>query len=544
MTTYSALANQLAYVTSPNSGWTWGVLFQGAYGASYPNVGVMLFADLRSAVAWQDMNVLAVRLWLDFGSAGAVRHKTLGLYTASRSSVSGPGWAMLGPGIGMVLTNTTTWKQDETLFFDPVNNSSAFANLKSWLETGSGTGLALYLNESAPSSGTYSTNYLNVERAGIEIDYEPRGSTGALSPESAETGGAIRLTVDPIQAEGVVTHAAQWRMGGSTSAEIPLAEGVTVCDFTLPTAWLSELAGVTSGPAECLLTTYVDGQARGTRTIPFTVRVPDRYAPVLRGFSVRRYAASTGDGGETVYAESLAGGQVWVSIDAQIDTDGGLNAATASIRHYPAGDESQARTVSVPWQGGRLLLDRDRSVIPGEIPPAQGWVFELTLDNGHGALVAGARVERSWAPVHVAGTGYGVGIGMYAKGTQAKPALQVAWPAYMLGGIAGVSNFSTEEQATGGHWIDGRPLYARTLAVDVRVAGADTLAGIGDDVDAILDFSGALVTDTGCNRPISWNHSATLYCSVFRYQNQNVIGFRAGETGVAYITILYTKRNA
>ena len=75
--------------------------------------------------------VLAVRLWLDFGSAGAVRRKTLGLYTASRSSVSGPGWAMLGQGIGMVLTNTTTWKQDETLFFDPVNNSSAFANLKS-----------------------------------------------------------------------------------------------------------------------------------------------------------------------------------------------------------------------------------------------------------------------------------------------------------------------------------------------------------------------------------------------------------------------------
>ena len=64
-----------------------------------------------------------------------------------------------------------------------------------------------------------------------------------------------------------------------------------------------------------------------------------------------------------------------------------------------------------------------------------GWVFELTLSNGHENIVSTARVERAWAPFHVAGTGYGIGIGMYSTGVLADPRLEVAWPAHLLGGV-------------------------------------------------------------------------------------------------------------
>ena len=42
--------------------------------------------------------------------------------------------------------------------------------------------------------------------------------------------------------------------------------------------------------------------------------------------------------------------------------------------------------------------------------------------------MATVRVEKSWAPFHVAGTGYGVGIGRYSDGTETSPKFQVAWP--------------------------------------------------------------------------------------------------------------------
>ena len=335
----------------------------------------------------------------------------------------------------------------------------------------------------------------------------------------------------------------QWALGESVSAATALPGGVTQCEFTLPAAWLAELPNVTSGAAACLLTTCVGGTARGTRQIGFTAAVPARYAPEIDSFSVRRYAEATNAQGQTIYADSLTGERVRVSLEAHLDGDGGLNPGTARIRYYPAGREDAEQTVTVPWSGDRLLLAEDRGIIVAEIAASEGWVFELTVSNGHSEAHAAARVEKSWTPLHVAGTGYGVGVGMYSDGTREDPRFQVAWPAQMLGGITGVTDYSEQEAATGGHWIDGRPLYTRTLVMPIQ-GGRTILGDIGPDVDVILQYSGVLVTDRGSQRPICWPYSSSLYCSVYRYLQNESIAVLAGESGTAYVTILYVKRGS
>ena len=66
----------------------------------------------------------------------------------------------------------------------------------------------------------------------------------------------------------------------------------------------------------------------------------------------------------------------------------------------------------------------------------------------------------------------GVGVGMRAQGTADDPAMDVAWPIRAHGGIQGVTIYSEDEQATGGTWIDGRPIYRKTVSGEMTSSNA------------------------------------------------------------------------
>ena len=513
MSTYSAVANQIAYTSTTSSSWTWNIAYQGAWGKNRPYVGAILFSGLRSSVAWGDMDITAVRLWLKFGSGGASRSKTLGIYAASRSSIGGLGADMPAYGIGLVNTATNAWNTSETITFNATTNADAFAQFKAWLERGSTNALALFMNESASSSNTYSTNYLNIENAGIEIDYEMRGSTGYVEPAVAETGTSVTLQITPTSSSQSLTHTAQWSLGSASSSVVNIAEGVTQSNYTIPASWLNQLSGVTSAEGTCTLSTYEGGTLRGSREIPFTVKMPDRYTPVLNSFSVRRYASTVNDSGQTVYVESLSGNKVWVSLSATIDRDGGSNPGTAQVRYYPAENESAAQTVNVTWNANQLTLSNNRSLISKTIPVSSAYVFELTISNGHSVIRSTVRVEKSWAPLHVAGTGYGVGVGMYSEGTQENPMLQVAWPASMAGGINGVTNYCIEEVATGGHWIDGKPIYRQILTVNANAANTWTIqtGPALENADNVISFDLVMRLANNCSYNSAFFYSTSMF---------------------------------
>ena len=59
-----------------------------------------------------------------------------------------------------------------------------------------------------------------------------------------------------------------------------------------------------------------------------------------------------------------------------------------------------------------------------------------------------------------------------AQGTADDPAMDVAWPIRAHGGIQGVTIYSEDEQATGGTWIDGRPIYRKTVSGEMTSSNA------------------------------------------------------------------------
>lgn len=421
----------VAYARSNSDTWYTGTnAYQGAYADQKPRVGVLMFSSLRSSIAWQDMAVKNVSLYLDYGTAGAARQKTIGLYATSRNSIGGEGIDMLGANFGQFYTSVSTYGNEETVAFNETTNAALFAKMAQWIENGTTNGIALYVNETTTGSNDYSTNFLNVTAATIIVEYEVKGSKGILNPTSVNVGAAITLTIEPIESEYVVSHAVEWKLGSAGSDVISLAGGVNEYTFTVPYSWMDEMPGETSAAGVCVLTTYENGVEKAQRQIAFNVEIPVSFAPVVNSFSVQRYAGVIDDGGETVYEASLSGANVWVNCDLSIDTAGGNNAGSAYIRYYPANDEASAQETAIAWSGDRLSLTNDRAVIPGTFALGNAYVFELHATNGHYSVVKTARVEKSWAPFHIAGTGYGIGFGMYSTGTEESPKIQTAWPIY------------------------------------------------------------------------------------------------------------------
>lgn len=421
----------VAYARSNSGTWYQGTnAYQGAYADEKPRVGVLMFSSLRSGIAWQDMAVKNVSLYLDYGTAGAARQKTIGLYATSRNSIGGEGIDMLGANFGQFYTSVSTYGNEETVVFNETTNAAMFAKMAQWIENGATNGIALYVNETTTGSNSYSTNFLNVTAATITIEYEVKGSKGILNPTSVNVGAAVTLTIEPIESEYVVSHAVEWKLGNATSGVISLAGGVNEYTFTIPYSWMEQMPGETSAAGVCVLTTYENGVKKATRQIAFEVTIPQSFAPVINSFSVQRYAGVIGDSGETVYEASLSGANVWVNCDVSIDTAGGNNAGSAYIRYYPANDEAGAQETAIAWNGNRISLSNDMAVVPGTFALGNAYVFELHVTNGHYSVVKTARVEKSWAPFHIAGTGYGIGFGMYSDGTEEVPKIQTAWPIY------------------------------------------------------------------------------------------------------------------
>ena len=427
--TFSTKATALQYTTYSGSSWS-APAYQGTYGRSgTPRVGAIIFGNLR-AIPWKDMIVSRVTIRMAFGGSGYGDTKTLGLYATSRSSVGGSGAAMLGTNLGQVSTGSAAFNRTIDIQFDESHNAAVFARMANWIENGTTNGIALYLNERVTSSShNYSRNYASVTAAWITIVYSDRGSGGTVTPNPVELYDDIQLTIDPIVSEYEVTHEVQYTCGTASSQVYSLAGGVTEHTFTIPQTWISEIpAGTLETTAYAVLTTYEAGTLRGTRYLPFTVQVPAAYAPTINTFSVARYTSYIDDYSQTVYIESLTGNHVWVNVDVDMDTFDGDNPGTATLNYWPTDDPENITTETLTWTGDKVLYTDDRSVVPQVVALADSYVFELVVTDGYYTQTAQARIEKAWAPFHVAGSGYGVGIGAYSEGTEQEPEFKIAWP--------------------------------------------------------------------------------------------------------------------
>jgi hypothetical protein len=116
-------------------------------------------------------------------------------------------------------------------------------------------------------------------------------------------------------------------------------------------------------------------------------------------------------------------------------------------------------------------------------------------------------------------------------------------------GLTHNCKYSQEESATGGVWIDGKPIYRRTFADNATVKAALTTIGTIDGLDRVIAFDGAYFS-SGAS---AWQKYVSLrpYNAAYRHVEISAAGevgvyvgnsvYTPAAEGSAYITIYYTK---
>ena len=110
----------------------------------------------------------------------------------------------------------------------------------------------------------------------------------------------------------------------------------------------------------------------------------------------------------------------------------------------------------------------------------QGVTYTLTLllGDAYDQIAATDLVMRSFARIDFAkAKNGGVAIGMFSTATDAEPKFEVdeSHESFLYGGIHGVNNYRSGEVATGGHWIDGKPIYRYTYVGKPSGSGGQLL---------------------------------------------------------------------
>ena len=213
--------------------------------------------------------------------------------------------------------------------------------------------------------------------------------------------------------------------------------------------------------------------SRGRSTVEtLTISVISVSPITIHSFVIQRYSAVIDDDGQTNYVASSDGDHVWVSLLASHDPAGGNNPAYATITW------GTSNSVSLDWGlMTSLSLANDRTIITAQIPANEAVLFTLSVNDEFSSATVASQVEIASALMHVSPNG--VGIGMYTLGTQTSPQLDVGYPIRAHGGIVGVTIYSEDEQETGGIWIDGRPVYRKTITLGAMPAGQSKEFSIG-----------------------------------------------------------------
>lgn len=200
-------------------------------------------------------------------------------------------------------------------------------------------------------------------------------------------------------------------------------------------------------------------------------------APVLT-FGLTRYAQVLDDNDEPVYEETDDGENVWVDGTIDVTQLNGLNAWTLSLTWTP-NDTGASLPVTLisESEGGSWSLDQNVELITSQFSAANDYTFTATLADQFGSSVVTTYIYKAGGYFNV--EKFGVCVGGRTTGTAQAPKFESDYPIYAYAGIEGVNNYSTAEVQTGGHWIDGKPLYRKVI--HVTAAGTTSLADLDFD---------------------------------------------------------------
>lgn len=108
--------------------------------------------------------------------------------------------------------------------------------------------------------------------------------------------------------------------------------------------------------------------------------------------------------------------------------------------------------------------------------------------------------------------------------------------------VAGQDTYSADEQCTGETWLDGNYIYKKTIYQ--QISSANSFYDLPYPTGAVrfVNLTGVLYASNGFTRPMNWVYGTNpnLYSACI-YTSPNTVACAASETGLAVMTIYYTK---
>jgi len=181
------------------------------------------------------------------------------------------------------------------------------------------------------------------------------------------------------------------------------------------------------------------------------------------------------------------------------------------------------------------------------------WDVTLWFGDQYENATAAIVVSRAFANVHLSGASTGgVCFGAFSQATEDNPLFQCYYPTHFYApvkfhaGIEGGNDYVLGEVATGGHWIDGKPIYRFVFTTTVSSNGTLTLGKLPSTPETIVSKFGVMKQPNGAHNFLPNVYYGSSSWTIGYYINENdeiILQSGSGYSGTRTITIIleYTK---
>ena len=246
--------------------------------------------------------------------------------------------------------------------------------------------------------------------------------------------------------------------------------------------------------------------------------------PTLDVLNIERYAAGVDDEGRPIYSPADDGESLWYTIDATVAAVAGKNGwQITRLRD----DTSATRTLLSGADGTHIARINDRALDTDAYSPLNNIGVHVLLSDFFETVERMITIPKAGGWLNI--EKHGVAVGQRSNGTLEDKRFEVApdYRSLFYGGIEGVTNFAEGEVPTGGHWIDGRPIFRFMWVGTTSLSNKQGVACSLPVTPDIMLTLRAMVEGSGGWRPIPNNYygGSTWNCNIYNSGANISLGF-------------------
>ena len=207
------------------------------------------------------------------------------------------------------------------------------------------------------------------------------------------------------------------------------------------------------------------------------------------------------------------------------------------ILEYGNAAEDLSAHISDMLSGSVTLMSSIADITPGD-----DHAFRLVFGEADGGESAyqNASLERVFINFDESDTDTGgVAVGKYSSATEGNPMFECDYPAYLYKGLSspGLTDFSNGEVKTGGTWLDGRAIYARTFHDTLTDTGTNVGIGTISGFSELIGVCGHMIRSSGgANIPVNCFLSTSSYASAYVTSGGQVTA-KTSHAGEFWVTV-------